>query len=177
MISSTMADTKVVHLTPEPTESIYSGVVSLRALILIIFIAELNSLQLWGADASSAYLEANTQEKVYFIAGGEFGNLEGHTLLVDKALYGLRSSGLRWHKKLADILHDIVFQQCKAESNIWMRKKLNVYEYIAVYVDDLAIAAIDPVEIIDKGVGPLVFHLGCDFQRDEDGILSFGPKK
>jgi Reverse transcriptase (RNA-dependent DNA polymerase) len=99
----------------------------------------------------------------------------------------LRSSGLSWHEKFADILRDIGFQQCKAESDIWMRKKQDVYEYIAVYVDDLAIAAIDPGEIIDtlkskhklnfKGVGPLAFHLGCDFQRDDDGTLSFGPKK
>jgi hypothetical protein len=51
------------HLTPEPTESIYSGVVSLRALHLFIFIAELNNLQLWGADVSSTYLEAATKEK------------------------------------------------------------------------------------------------------------------
>jgi hypothetical protein len=52
---------------------------------------------------------------------------------------------------------------------------------------DLAIAAINPEEIINnlkakhslnfKGVGPISFHLGCDFQRDEDGTLSFGPKK
>jgi Reverse transcriptase (RNA-dependent DNA polymerase) len=121
------------------------------------------------------------------IAGGEFGSLAGHTLLIDKALYGLRSSGLCCHEKFADILRDIGFQQCKAESDIWMRKKLDVYEYIAVYVDDLAIAVIDPGEIVDtlkskhklnfKGVGPLAFHLGCDFQRDDDGTLSFGPKK
>jgi hypothetical protein len=51
------------HLTPEPTKSIYSGVVSLRVLRLIIFIAELNNLELWGADVSSAYLEASMQER------------------------------------------------------------------------------------------------------------------
>jgi hypothetical protein len=82
------------HLTPEPDESIYSGVVSLRALRIIIFIAALNKLELWGADVSSSYLEAKTKEKVYIIAGGEFGRLEGHTLVIDKALYGVRSSGL-----------------------------------------------------------------------------------
>jgi hypothetical protein len=90
--------------------------------------------------------------------------------------------------KKFDILRDLGFQQCKAESDIWMWKKLNVYEYIAVYVDDLAIEAIYPGKIINTlkskhtlsfkgGVGPLAFHLGCDFQRAEDGTLSFGPKK
>jgi len=28
-----------------------------------------------------------------------------------------------------------------------------------------------------KGVGPLSFHLGCDFFRDPDGTLCFGPIK
>jgi hypothetical protein len=68
-----------------------------------------------------------------------------------------------------------------------MREKNGIYKYIAVYVDELAIAAIDPEEVITtlkenhklnfKGFGPISFHLGCDFQRDEDGTLSFGPKK
>ena len=26
-----------------------------------------------------------------------------------------------------------------------------------------------------KGVGPLSFHLGCNFKRDPDGTLSMGP--
>jgi hypothetical protein len=68
---------------------------------LVVFLAELNGLELWGADVGNAYLEAKTKEKV---DGPEFGTLEGHTLLVDKALYGLRSSGLRWHERLADVL-------------------------------------------------------------------------
>ena len=36
------------HLTPEPVESIYSGVVSLRNLKLVIFLGKLNNLELWG---------------------------------------------------------------------------------------------------------------------------------
>ena len=46
------------HLTTEPIENIYSGVVSLRNLRLEIFLDKLNSLELWGADLGNAYLEA-----------------------------------------------------------------------------------------------------------------------
>ena len=42
----------------------------------------------------NAYLELYMQEKVYFIASPEFGPLSGHTLIIEKALYGLQSSGL-----------------------------------------------------------------------------------
>ena len=43
------------HLTPDPIESIYSGVVSIRSLRLVIFLAKLNNLEVWGADIGNAY--------------------------------------------------------------------------------------------------------------------------
>ena len=62
------------------------------------------------------------------------------------------------------------------------------YDYIAVYVDDLLIASKDPKSNIDtlesdpvnfklKGSGPLSFHLGCDYFREDDGTRCYGPKK
>jgi hypothetical protein len=175
------------HLTPIPIESVYSGVVSLRSLRIVVFLAELNGLKLWGADIGNAYLEANTKEKVFIVAGPEFAELEGHVLVINKALYGLRSSGLRWHERFADTLRGLGFTASKADSDVWMREKSNVYEYIAVYVDDIAVAAHDPGAIIHllkekykyklKGVGPLEYHLGCTFERDKDGTLSYHPKK
>jgi hypothetical protein len=68
-----------------------------------------------------------------------------------------------------------------------MRKKNNHYEYIAVYVDDLAIAKKNPKEFTAvlenkhkfklKGTRPIAFHLGMDFTRDDDGTLCISPKK
>jgi hypothetical protein len=175
------------HLTDPNTESVYSGVVSLRGIRLVVFLAELNALELWGADVGNAYLEAKTKEKVYIVGGPEFGTLEGNTLLIDKALYGLRSSGRCWHQRFADVLQAMGFTPSKAEADIWMRENDNLYEYIAVYVDDLLIAAKDPEQIVKtlsekhkfklKGVGPLTYHLGCDYFRDKNGTLCCGPKK
>ena len=51
------------HLTEPPTdESVYSGVVSLRGLKSVIFLAELNKLKLYSTDISSAYLTAKCSE-------------------------------------------------------------------------------------------------------------------
>ena len=80
------------HLTDAPLESVYSGVVLLRSLRIVIFLAELNQLDFWGADIGSAYLEATTREKEYIIGGVGFGELEGHTLIIFKALYGIKKS-------------------------------------------------------------------------------------
>jgi Reverse transcriptase (RNA-dependent DNA polymerase) len=175
------------HLTDAPIESIYSGVVSLRGLRTLIFIGELNGLEIWVTDVGNAYLEAATKEKIYFIAGAEFGELEGHTFVIVKALYGLRTSGLRWHERFADCLREMGFFPSKAESDTWMRLSSNSYDYLGVYVDDLTIVSNDPQAIIAdlankyrfklKGTGPIQFHLGMDFFRDADGVLCISAKK
>ena len=175
------------HLTDVPTESVYSGVVSLRGIRLIIFLAELNGMETWAADVGNAYLEAKTSEKVYIIAGPEFGDREGHLLIIFKALYGLRSSGKMWAQRFADCLREMGFVPSKAEPQIWMRKSGDKWEYIGTYVDDLCSALRDPQATMDiltekykfklKGVGPISFHLGCDFWREDDGVLCFALKK
>ena len=176
------------HRTSTPIESVYSSVVSLLGVRIVTFLAEHNGLELWSTDIGNAYLESYTQEKVCFYAGPEFGDLEGHLLIIDKAQYGLKSSGKRWHEKLHDILRDLGFYPSLAEEDIWMRDAGDHYEYIAVYVDDLLIASKDPKAITDalegedhkltlKGTGPTKYHLGCDFVRDEEGILCVGPRR
>ena len=78
------------HLTPDPIESIYSGVVSIRSLRLVIFLAKLNNLEVWGADIGNASLEAKTKEKLYIVAGPEFEELEGHILVITKHYMDLK---------------------------------------------------------------------------------------
>jgi hypothetical protein len=175
------------HLTETPVDSVYSSVVSLRGIRILAFLGELNELKVWSTDIGNAYLETLTKEKVYIIAGPEFGDREGHTLIIYKALYGLHSSGLRWSERLADVLRSMGFFPSMAEKDIWMRDMGDHYEYIAVYVDDLMILSKDPDVIIKalteehkfklKGTGPTSFHLGCDFFRDEDKVLCYAPKK
>jgi Reverse transcriptase (RNA-dependent DNA polymerase) len=175
------------HLTDTPVKSVYSSVVSLRGVRLVAFLAELNGLQTWSTGVENAYLESFTKEKVYIIAGPEFGDRQGHTFVIVKALYGLKSSGLRWRERFADVLKEMGFSSSRAEPDIWMRDRGDHYEYIAVYLDDLLIASYEPDEIVKtleelhkfklKGSGPTSFHLGCDFFRDKDGVLCYAPKK
>ena len=177
------------HLTKEPVESIYSGVVSLRSLRMVVFLSQLNDLEIWGADVGNAYLEAYTDEKLCIIAGPEFKELQGHLLIMIKSLYGTRSGGARWHDRLFDILKELKFKPSKADPDVWMRPEPGgtCYEYIAVYVDDLAIAAKDPQAFCNelkkrynlklKGIGPLEYHLGCTYKKNPDGTLAADPRR
>ena len=170
------------HLTKEP-------VVSLRSLRMVVFLSQLNDFEIWGADVGNAYLEAYTDQKLCIIAGPEFKELQGHLLIMIKALHGTCSGGARWHDRLFDILQEQRFKPSKADPDVWMRPEPGgtCYEYIAVYVDDLAIAAKDPQAFCNelkkrynlklKGVGPLEYHLGCTYKKDPDGTLAADPRR
>jgi hypothetical protein len=155
----------------------------------MLFLAELNKLDVWATDIGNAYLEAETKEKLYIVAGREFGDKHGHILIIKKALYGLRSSGKRWHERFSDCLRNEGFQPFKAEPDIWIRSSSDqsCYEMIAVYVDDLALGMKNPEAFLKilgdkykfklKGSGRIKFHLGCDFGRDNDGTLYMAPQQ
>ena len=128
------------HFTKEPMETVYSG----------MFLAEPNNMELWGADAGHAYnLQALTRKKLYTVDGPEC-----------------------WHDKFFEILHQMGFKPSRADPDIWMKysKDGSHYEYIAVYIDDLAIYMEDPKSFCDKlrEVAPINYHLGCGYTRDED---------
>ena len=169
------------HLTEPGLESNYSGVVSLKGLKTLIFLAELNNLKLYSTDISSAYL-TKCSKQVAIVAGSEFGELKDYILITKKALYGLRYSGKALIEHLASMLDDLGFKPSKAEASIWFRKNGDVYEYVATNVDDLTLATKDPLSLIEqlkqapyklkfKGTEELSFQLGCGFARDPDCTL------
>ena len=150
---------------------------------MVIFVSILNNLDICACDIRSAYLEAYTREKLYIIAGPEFKDLKGHTLLVNKALYGLRTSGARWAETLADYLLMLEWKQCQVDPAIWIKDCGTHYEYLIVWVDDILICAKDPMKTIEqlkkrftlKGVGKPEYFLGADmtFETEADGKKTF----
>ena len=91
-------------MTAPPRDSVHSGVASSRSMRIVALLAELNGIEMQAADVENACLEALTSEKVCFVAGPEFGERVGHTLVICKALHGLRTGGARWGEKIADTL-------------------------------------------------------------------------
>ena len=113
-----------------------------------MFLAEPNNLELWEADGEHN-LQALTREKLYTVGGPEC-----------------------WHDKFFEILHQMGFKPSRADPDTWMKYPMDGshYEYIAVYIDDLAIYMEDPKSFCDKlrEVAPINYHLGCGYTRDED---------
>ena len=162
------------HRSPDvPREDVFSGVASMEAVRLGFLLAKMNGLKVCAGDVGNAFLYGSTKEKVYVIAGPEFGpELEGKRMLIDKSLYGLKTSSARFHEHLSVKLKKMGFKPSKADPDLWMRfnKLHDCYEYIARYVDDVIAFAKDPLGImkelekhyIMKGVGKPMYYLGGD---------------
>jgi hypothetical protein len=116
---------------------------------MVTAMAELNDLEIWGADVGNACLESETQEKVVFEGGEKFGPLVGHLFQTVKALCGLKSSGKRWHDRLHDVLRDLGFTPSMAEEDIWMKDMGDHCECITICVDDLFTTSKNPKSVIN----------------------------
>jgi Reverse transcriptase (RNA-dependent DNA polymerase) len=175
------------HTTDTPASITYSSVVSRDSVRIALLLAGLNGLDVWAADVGNAYLNAPCREKIWTIAGPEFGDDEGKVLIIKRALYGLKSSGAAWRAMLADTLCEIGFTSSKGDPDVWFRAQQGphgkYYEYVLIYVDDILCASHDPKAVMDvlsktyrlkeDSVGPPSRYLGANIERVvlEDGSI------
>jgi hypothetical protein len=157
----------------------------MEAVRLGFILAQLNGLMVCAGDVGNAFLYGKTREKVYVIAGEEFGVHKGKRMFIDRSLYGLRSSAARFHEHLSIKLRKMGFLPSKADPDLWYRKNEDHYEYIARFVDDVISFSKDPMAIMKeledvyvmKGVGKPQYYLGGDVIElgepwDKEGILT-----
>jgi hypothetical protein len=136
--------------TEPPKEDIYSGVVDLMSVRLGYQIAKMNGLKVCAADIGNAFLYGKTREKVYIIAGKEFGAQTGMPLVIEGGLYGLRSSAARFHEHLSAKLRIMGFTPSRADPDFWIKDCGTHYEYLATYVDDVLSFSKDPLAVITE---------------------------
>ena len=135
--------------TETPASLTYSSVVSRDSVRIALLLASLNELEVLACDIQNAYLTADCREKIYIIAGPEFGSEEGSIMVIRKALYGLKSSGAAFRAHLAETLYDLSYLPSKADPDVWIRPALKengfeYYEMTLVYVDDIMCISHDP---------------------------------
>ena len=107
------------HTTEVPESLItYSSVVSRDSVRIALTIAGLNGMKVMACDIQNAYLTADCREKIWTVAGPEFGSEAGTIFLVKKALYGLKSAGAAFRSLLADTLMDMGYKPTKADPDV-----------------------------------------------------------
>eukprot|EP00984_Skeletonema_dohrnii_P018105 scaffold8364_cov75-Skeletonema_dohrnii-CCMP3373.AAC.1 len=148
------------HMTDTPPCMTYSSVVSRDSVRLAFLIAALNGLEVGSCDIGNAYLNAPCQEKIWFEAGLECGEDAGKVMIVEKALYGLKSSGASWRAMFSDfIINQLGFESTKIDADVYRKKSFYVdsagtevpyYELLLVYVDDVLLVSKNPDEVMKK---------------------------
>ncbi|MGH7954585.1 MAG: reverse transcriptase domain-containing protein [Gloeomargaritales cyanobacterium] len=164
------------HVTGPPKSDVYASVVKSENVRLLFLLAEIHHLDLLMGDVSNAYLNALTNEKVYAVAGPEFGEFAGRIVILLRSLYGLKTSGNEWHAHFADALRSIGFKPSLVDSNLWMRQVKKWYEYICTHTDDFVIASKETKKIMEKllkiykirNIGPPSFLLGADIIKQKN---------
>jgi hypothetical protein len=81
------------HMTATPPTMTYASVVSQDTVRIALTMAALHDLEFTAAAIQNAYLTAPCTEKVATVCGPEFGVNQGQTVIIVRALYGLKSSG------------------------------------------------------------------------------------
>ena len=172
------------HLTDPPTAMTYASVVSRESVRLAFLLAALNDVDILSGDIGNAYLNAYTQEKIYYRAGLEWGvHMQGTVCVIVRALYGLKTSANAWRNHLCTTLKGMQFQFSLADNDVWLRKDTkpdgtSYYSYILVYVDDILIISHDPSRYMklltekyyvkEDSIGPPKIYLGSTFKKVTD---------
>jgi hypothetical protein len=137
------------NCTVNDKEDIYSGVVRMDTVSIRFFLGELYGISCCACDIGNSFLYGKTKEKVYITAGPEFGvDLHGKNLIIDKSLYGLKTSAARLHEHLSESLLRLGLKKTKNDPDLWMVDKSSHYEYLTTYVDDILIWSKDPMVVI-----------------------------
>ena len=149
------------HTTTAPASITYSSVVSRDSVIIALTIAELNDLDILACDIQNAYLTALCRENIWTKAGPEFGSEEGTTMIVNMALYGLKSYIAAFRAKLARVIHDIGYTPSKADPDVWIRPEVNpdraeycemmlFYVYDVFAISDMPMRTMDGIRSVFK---------------------------
>ena len=165
------------NMIDAPPSMTYASVVSRDSVRIALTLAALNNLDVQCADVQNAYLNAKPKEKVYTIAGDEFGQFKGRTVMIVRALYGLKGAGAAWAAALRQVMRDLEFVPCKADGDVWMRPAVDptklgttnddgkpsgerYYEYVLIHTDDLM--------VVSRRCGAIMEAIGQVYKLKED---------
>ena len=156
----------------------FSPVVRLTSLRIIFALSIHHNLVIHTMDVETAFLNAPLEEETYIKPPAGFVLSPGHNCFrLLKALYGLKQSPRAWNNHLNAYLELIGFSKLISDTCVYMKRYDNSLCILAIYVDDLIIAAsnndiLNEVKkllknnYIIKDLGPINNILGCHVNQN-----------
>ena len=176
------------HMIDASMHTKYSSNVQSMSVRMLLLVAAQAKLDLAACDIANAFPTAPCMEKVWSIAGPEFGIKAGAKVRIARALYGLATSSRAFHETLADLLRRIGFTPTRADPDLWYIKSQDHegYDYLATHVDDIMVAAKRPMEYLhlieqefvlrNKEASPS-YYLGADMKKIFDKYIHLSSHK
>ena len=85
---------------------------------IALAISLLNELDVLACDIQNVYLREGCRERVWVVAGPEYGSEDGKNMLVIKAIYGLKSSGTVFRAFLVETLGIMSYRPSYADPDL-----------------------------------------------------------
>ena len=154
------------HTTDTPSSITYSSVVSRDSVRIAFLVAALNDLDIMSADIGNTYLNAPNKEKIWMIAGHEFGTDKG-VVFITRALYGLKLAGAAWRTFFTQVLTRLEFKPTWGDGDVYIKPQTKpngdrYYEMLLVYVNDIL--------IISHNTKPIIDGIASQFRLKEDSL-------
>jgi len=139
----------------------------------------------------TAFLHGDLEEEI-FMAQPKCFEVQGKENLVcklHKSLYGLKETLRQWYKKFNEFMRNSGFHKCEEDHCCYVKKYVNSYITLALYVDDMLIVGANMAEIERlkkqlsknfemKDLSPAKQILGMRISRDRsEGILNLSKEK
>ncbi|KAE9033053.1 hypothetical protein PR001_g10331 [Phytophthora rubi] len=160
----------------------FAPVARMSSFRMLVALAAVLHLQLYGGDINTAYLNAQLAIRQYLKSIEGFPcEINGHVYVVLKALYGLRQSGREWNSELNRWCLDHGYQRSLTEPCLYYRFEGEVIMLVLVYVDDITVATnceeskCKLFEELDKAYGLkdqglLSEYLGIEVEQTSDTV-------
>lgn len=119
----------------------YAPVVSIVTVRAILAVARQKGLIIRTADIETAFLNGHLTEPVYLKPPQGLDVKKGIVLELQKSLYGLKQAPKCFYDKIDSVLTKAGFERSKHDYCLYVKSSETEYIIIALYVDDLLIAA------------------------------------
>lgn len=159
---------------------IFAPVAKYKTIRTLLAIAVQNDMTLGQLDVKTAFLNGVLQEEIYMVVPpGYPTKTVGAVYKLVKSLYGLKQSPMEWNAVLDVFLKKIGYLPTTADPCLYTRKEGNDLVILAIYVDDIIVAASGKSaelkakkELMSKfemtDLGELNWFLGMKITRDWD---------
>jgi hypothetical protein len=168
----------------------FAPVAKFTSIRTLLALAAALNLELDHMDVVTAFLNGNLKEELFLEPPEGVKVPPGKILRLKKSLYGLKQSAREWYIVLDEHLQKLGFNRLEVEHCLYVRTDQNKnIVIIAVYVDDLLLAANDRT-LMDtiklslstrfkmKDLGPVHHLLGVNVERDRSlGLLRISQKQ